>query len=65
MNIFILDANRDNHCKGFVLNEGFDMLEEHVNKEIERHQHLASKIRENINDWKDQKRHKKLGKNEF
>ena len=38
------------------------MLEEHVNKEIERHQQLASKIRENIDAWKDQKRNKKLGK---
>ena len=62
MHIFILDALHAHHCKVFIEEDGFDHIEKYVNKEIERHQHLASKIKGNVDAWKDQRRQNFLGK---
>ena len=62
MHIFILDAQHAHHCKVFIEEDGFDQIEKHVNKEIERHQHLASKIKGNVDAWKHQRRQNFLGK---
>ena len=54
--ITITDINFSYHCELFEEEGGFAKLDQFVNTDIERHNELASAIRQNVNQWKDQRK---------
>ena len=44
------------HCRLFEEEGGFAKLDEFVKTDIDRHNELASAIRQNVNQWKDQRK---------
>ena len=53
-NKFPLDIGQFKHCKIFEEQDGFNKLEEFVEKNETRHQELVTIIKENINEWRKQ-----------
>ena len=54
--ITITDIAFSDHCELFEEEGGFAKLDEFVNTDIERHNELASAIRQNVNKWKDMRK---------
>ena len=52
----LTDIMFSHHCELFEREGGFAKLDEFVKTDIERHNELASAIRQNINKWKDQRK---------
>ena len=50
--ITITDIDFSDHCKLFEEEGGFAKLDQFVITDIERHNELASAIRQNVNKWK-------------
>ena len=63
--ITITDIRFSHHCGLFEREGGFAKLDEFVNTDIERHNELASAIRQNVNKWKDQRKLNIEGKDKF